>query len=74
MNLEIVQDLILPQLTLRGRCRRLTCYADSMPMTRIEVRRQRPPEQVQALIQAVYEAQREALKLPKVDLGFRPGV
>jgi phenylpyruvate tautomerase PptA (4-oxalocrotonate tautomerase family) len=42
-----------------------------MPMTRIEVRRPRPPEQVQALIQAVHEAQREALKLPEVDLGFR---
>jgi len=74
LNLEIVQDLILPQLTLRGRCRRLTCYAASMPMTRIEVRRHRPPEQVRALIRAVHEAQREALKLPKVDLGFRPDV
>ena len=42
-----------------------------MPMTRIEVRRQRPPEQVQALTQAVHEAQREALKLPDVDPGFR---
>jgi phenylpyruvate tautomerase PptA (4-oxalocrotonate tautomerase family) len=42
-----------------------------MPMTRIEVRRQRPPEQVQALIQAVYEAQREALKLPEDDRQIR---
>lgn len=47
------------------------CYADSMPMTRIEVRRQRPPEQVQALIQAVYEAQRQALKLPEDDRQIR---
>lgn len=47
------------------------CYAARMPMTRIEVRRQRPPAQVQALIQAVHEAQREALRLPEVDLGFR---
>jgi hypothetical protein len=42
-----------------------------MTMTRIGVRRHRPPEQVRALIQAAHEAQREALKLPEVDLGFR---
>lgn len=42
-----------------------------MPMTRIEVRRHRPPEQVQALIEAVYQAQHEALKLPEGDRQIR---
>jgi len=42
-----------------------------MPFAKIEVRRSRPPEQVQALIDAVYEAQREALKVPVGDRQIR---
>ena len=42
-----------------------------MPVAKIEVRRPRPPEQVQAFIQAVYEAQREALKVPDGDRQIR---
>jgi phenylpyruvate tautomerase PptA (4-oxalocrotonate tautomerase family) len=38
-----------------------------MPITRIEVRRSRPPEQVEQLIEAVYQAQQEALKVPRWD-------
>ena len=38
-----------------------------MPVTRIEVRRARPAKQVQAFIEAVYQAQQEALKLPAWD-------
>jgi hypothetical protein len=39
----------------------------NMPIARIEVRRSRSPEEVQALIEAVYQAQREALKVPEGD-------
>ena len=42
-----------------------------MPMSKIEVRRPRPPEQVQAMIEAVYLAQREALKVPEDDRQIR---
>ena len=42
-----------------------------MPVSRIEVRRARPPEQIQALIEAVYLAQREALKVPEHDRQIR---
>jgi phenylpyruvate tautomerase PptA (4-oxalocrotonate tautomerase family) len=42
-----------------------------MPFSKIEVRRPRPPEGVQALMQAVYEAQREALKVPEDDRQIR---
>ncbi len=42
-----------------------------MPLTRIEVRRSRTPEEVAALIEAVYQAQREALKLPEGDRQIR---
>lgn len=42
-----------------------------MPLTRIETRRAWPPEQVAALMEAVYLAQREALKLPEGDKNIR---
>ncbi len=42
-----------------------------MPLTRIEVRKSRPQEQVQAIIEAVYLAQREALQLPAHDRQIR---
>ena len=42
-----------------------------MPLARIEVRKQRPPAEVQALIEAVYLAQREALKVPEHDRQIR---
>jgi phenylpyruvate tautomerase PptA (4-oxalocrotonate tautomerase family) len=42
-----------------------------MPISKIEVRRPRPPEQVQAMIEAVYLAQREALKVPEDDRQIR---
>ena len=42
-----------------------------MPVAKIEVRRSRPAEQVQAFIEAVYQAQREALKVPEWDRQIR---
>lgn len=42
-----------------------------MPLAKIEVRKTRPPEQVQAIIEAVYQAQREALKVPEHDRQIR---
>lgn len=42
-----------------------------MPLTRIEVRKKWPPEQEQAIMEAVYLAQREALKLPEHDRQIR---
>lgn len=42
-----------------------------MPLSRIEVRRSYTPEQVQGLIEAVYQAQQEALKLPVHDRQIR---
>ena len=42
-----------------------------MPIARIEVRKTWPPEQVQAIIEAVYQAQREALQLPEHDRQIR---
>lgn len=42
-----------------------------MPLAKIEVRRARSPEQVQAIIEAIYLAQREALKLPEGDRQIR---
>lgn len=42
-----------------------------MPVAKIEVRRRRPPSEVRAFIQAVYEAQREALKVPENDRQIR---
>jgi phenylpyruvate tautomerase PptA (4-oxalocrotonate tautomerase family) len=42
-----------------------------MPLARIEVRRTWPAEQVQAIIEAIYLAQREALKVPEGDRQIR---
>lgn len=42
-----------------------------MPFAKIEVRRPRPEPEVQALIEAVYQAQREALQVPEGDRQIR---
>lgn len=42
-----------------------------MPIARIEVRRSRSPEEVQAFIEALYQAQLEALKVPEWDRHIR---
>lgn len=42
-----------------------------MPLARIEVRRRRTAEEVSAMIEAVYQAQREALKVPEGDRQIR---
>ncbi len=42
-----------------------------MPVARIEVRKSRPTEEVAALMEAVYQAQREALKVPEGDRQIR---
>jgi len=42
-----------------------------MPIVKIEVCRSRPPEEVAALIEAVYQAQLIALKLPEDDKQIR---
>jgi phenylpyruvate tautomerase PptA (4-oxalocrotonate tautomerase family) len=42
-----------------------------MPLAKIEVRRSRPASEVKALIDAVYQAQREALKVPEGDCQIR---
>jgi phenylpyruvate tautomerase PptA (4-oxalocrotonate tautomerase family) len=42
-----------------------------MPIAKIEVCRSRPPEEVARLIEAVYQAQREALKVPEDDRQIR---
>ena len=42
-----------------------------MPLAKIEVRRPRPEHEVQALIEAVYLAQREALGVPEDDRQIR---
>jgi phenylpyruvate tautomerase PptA (4-oxalocrotonate tautomerase family) len=42
-----------------------------MPVTLVEVRKERSPEQVQAIIEAIYRAQIEALKLPTSDRQIR---
>jgi phenylpyruvate tautomerase PptA (4-oxalocrotonate tautomerase family) len=42
-----------------------------MPLARIEVRKNRPAEEVAALMEAVYQAQREALKVPQGDRQIR---
>jgi phenylpyruvate tautomerase PptA (4-oxalocrotonate tautomerase family) len=42
-----------------------------MPITRIEARRSRSAEEVQELIEAVYLAQREALRVPEWDRQIR---
>jgi phenylpyruvate tautomerase PptA (4-oxalocrotonate tautomerase family) len=42
-----------------------------MSFAKIEVRRPRPPDEVQALMEAVYQAQREALQVPEGDRQIR---
>jgi phenylpyruvate tautomerase PptA (4-oxalocrotonate tautomerase family) len=42
-----------------------------MPVSKIEVRRSRPDHEVQDFIEAVYQAQREALKVPEGDRQIR---
>jgi phenylpyruvate tautomerase PptA (4-oxalocrotonate tautomerase family) len=42
-----------------------------MPLAKIEVRKSWPPAQVQALIEAIYSAQRDALQLPEHDRQIR---
>jgi len=42
-----------------------------MPIAKIEVCRARPAHEVEALIEAVYQAQREALKVPEDDRQIR---
>src|SRR3989304_547724 len=42
-----------------------------MPLAKIEVRKTWPPEQVQAIIEAIYLAQREALNVPAHDRQIR---
>lgn len=42
-----------------------------MPLTRIEGRRRRADAEVQAVIEAVYRAQREALRVPEWDRQIR---
>lgn len=42
-----------------------------MPLAKIETRCHHPPEQVAALMEAVYQAQREALKVPEDDRQIR---
>ncbi len=42
-----------------------------MPFAKIETRRSHSPEQVQALIEAIYQAQRVALKVPEDDRQIR---
>src|SRR6266568_3380296 len=42
-----------------------------MPVAKIEVRRSRPASEVHAMIEAVYQAQREALKVPEGDHQIR---
>ncbi len=42
-----------------------------MPLAMIEVRKSWSPEQIQAIIEAVYLAQREALKIPEHDRHIR---
>jgi phenylpyruvate tautomerase PptA (4-oxalocrotonate tautomerase family) len=42
-----------------------------MPIAKIEVRKTWPPAQVQEIIEAVYLAQREALKVPEHDRQIR---
>ena len=42
-----------------------------MPLTKIEVRKSRPANEVTAIIEALYQAQREALKVPEGDRQIR---
>jgi len=42
-----------------------------MPLAKIETRKPRPADEVAALMEAVYQAQREALKVPEGDRNIR---
>jgi len=42
-----------------------------MPLAKIEVRKSRPATKIAALIEAVYQAQREALRVPEGDRQIR---
>ncbi len=42
-----------------------------MPLAKIEVRKSRPEEEIADVIEAVYQAQREALKVPEGDRQIR---
>lgn len=42
-----------------------------MPLAKVEVRKSWPPKQVQAIIEAIYLAQQEALQLPAHDRQIR---
>ena len=42
-----------------------------MPLVKIEVRKHWPPEQVQAIIEAVHQALRDSLKIPEHDRQIR---
>ena len=42
-----------------------------MPLAKIEVRRSRPANEIEEMIEAVYQAQRQALKVPRDDRQIR---
>ena len=42
-----------------------------MPLAKIEVRKSRPADEISEMIEAVYQAQREALKVPEDDRQIR---
>jgi len=42
-----------------------------MPLAKIEVRKSRPANEIEDMIEAVYQAQREALKVPEGDRQIR---
>ena len=42
-----------------------------MPFAKIEVRRSRPANEIEEMIEAVYQAQRQALKVPRDDRQIR---
>ncbi len=42
-----------------------------MPLAKIDVRRSRPADEIEEMIEAVYQAQREALKVPQGDRQIR---
>ena len=42
-----------------------------MPLAKIEVRKSRPTHEIEDMIEAVYQAQREALKVPEGDRQIR---
>ena len=42
-----------------------------MPLAKIEVRKSRPADEIEDIIEAIYQAQREALKVPEDDRQIR---